>query len=115
MAIRGFVLSAAPAGTNVITHQHSDHNAGYGPLFLLGWTAGLSAAPRDLDVPDPPGNQMNVAMEDGLSSGLVQHARGKTLSDTLADSAIIADRSCATQDPPTQTKIPATCPENAAP
>ena len=20
-----------------ITHQHSDHNAGYGPLFLLGW------------------------------------------------------------------------------
>ena len=25
-----------------ITHQHSDHNAGYGPLFLLGWTAGLS-------------------------------------------------------------------------
>ena len=25
-----------------LTHQHSDHNAGYGPLFLLGWTAGLS-------------------------------------------------------------------------
>jgi ribonuclease BN (tRNA processing enzyme) len=25
-----------------ITHQHSDHNAGYGPLFLLGWTAGLT-------------------------------------------------------------------------
>src|SRR5262245_66240095 len=25
-----------------ITHQHSDHNAGYGPLWLLGWTAGLS-------------------------------------------------------------------------
>ena len=24
-----------------ITHQHSDHNAGYGPLFLLGWAAGL--------------------------------------------------------------------------
>lgn len=21
-----------------ITHQHSDHNAGYGPLFLVGWT-----------------------------------------------------------------------------
>src|SRR5262249_19772905 len=21
-----------------ITHQHSDHNAGYGPLWLLGWT-----------------------------------------------------------------------------
>lgn len=25
-----------------ITHHHSDHNAGYGPLFLLGWTAGLT-------------------------------------------------------------------------
>jgi ribonuclease BN (tRNA processing enzyme) len=25
-----------------ITHQHSDHNAGYGPLFLLGWAANLS-------------------------------------------------------------------------
>jgi ribonuclease BN (tRNA processing enzyme) len=24
-----------------ITHHHSDHNAGYGPLFLLGWTAVL--------------------------------------------------------------------------
>lgn len=24
-----------------ITHQHSDHNAGYGPLFLLGWPGGL--------------------------------------------------------------------------
>lgn len=26
-----------------ITHHHSDHVAGYGPLFLLGWAAGLSA------------------------------------------------------------------------
>lgn len=25
-----------------ITHHHSDHIAGYGPLFLLGWAAGLS-------------------------------------------------------------------------
>jgi len=24
-----------------ITHQHSDHNAGYGPLFLLAWGANL--------------------------------------------------------------------------
>jgi ribonuclease BN (tRNA processing enzyme) len=24
-----------------ITHQHSDHNAGYGPLFLLGWAGGI--------------------------------------------------------------------------
>lgn len=35
-----------------ITHQHSDHNAGYGPLFLLGWTAGLSA-PVDAYGPPP--------------------------------------------------------------
>lgn len=34
-----------------ITHQHSDHNAGYGPLFLLGWPAGLS---RPVDVYGPP-------------------------------------------------------------
>jgi ribonuclease BN (tRNA processing enzyme) len=35
-----------------ITHQHSDHNAGYGPLFLLGWTAGL-ATPVDTYGPPP--------------------------------------------------------------
>ncbi len=35
-----------------ITHQHSDHNAGYGPLFLLGWTAGLST-PVDAYGPPP--------------------------------------------------------------
>jgi len=34
-----------------LTHQHSDHNAGYGPLFLLGWTAGLS---RPVDAYGPP-------------------------------------------------------------
>ena len=34
-----------------ITHQHSDHNAGYGPLFLLGWAAGLS---NRVDVYGPP-------------------------------------------------------------
>jgi ribonuclease BN (tRNA processing enzyme) len=33
-----------------ITHHHSDHNAGYGPLFLLGWTAGLST----IDAYGPP-------------------------------------------------------------
>jgi ribonuclease BN (tRNA processing enzyme) len=27
-----------------VTHQHSDHNADYGNLFLLGWTSGLSHA-----------------------------------------------------------------------
>ena len=35
-----------------VTHQHSDHNAGYGPLFLLGWTAGL-AQPVDTYGPPP--------------------------------------------------------------
>jgi ribonuclease BN (tRNA processing enzyme) len=34
-----------------ITHQHSDHNAGYGPLFLLGWAAGLA---RPVDIYGPP-------------------------------------------------------------
>jgi ribonuclease BN (tRNA processing enzyme) len=34
-----------------ITHQHSDHNAGYGPLFLLGWPGGLSTA---VDTYGPP-------------------------------------------------------------
>ncbi len=35
-----------------ITHEHSDHNAGYGPLFLLGWTAGLTT-PVDAYGPPP--------------------------------------------------------------
>jgi ribonuclease BN (tRNA processing enzyme) len=35
-----------------ITHHHSDHNAGYGPLFLLGWAAGL-AQPVDTYGPPP--------------------------------------------------------------
>src|SRR5918999_3015981 len=34
-----------------ITHQHSDHNAGYGPLFLLGWAAGLT---QPVDAYGPP-------------------------------------------------------------
>jgi len=34
-----------------LTHQHSDHNAGYGPLFLLGWAANLSTA---VDAFGPP-------------------------------------------------------------
>ena len=34
-----------------ITHHHSDHNAGYGPLFVLGWAAGLS---KPVDVLGPP-------------------------------------------------------------
>ena len=35
-----------------ITHQHSDHHAGYGPLFLLGWAANL-ATPVDVYGPPP--------------------------------------------------------------
>lgn len=35
-----------------LTHQHSDHNAGYGPLFLLGWAGGL-ATPVDVYGPPP--------------------------------------------------------------
>jgi ribonuclease BN (tRNA processing enzyme) len=34
-----------------ITHQHSDHNAGYGPLFLLGWAANMTSA---VDTYGPP-------------------------------------------------------------
>jgi ribonuclease BN (tRNA processing enzyme) len=34
-----------------LTHQHSDHNAGYGSLFLLAWASGLQAA---VDVYGPP-------------------------------------------------------------
>jgi ribonuclease BN (tRNA processing enzyme) len=37
--------------TVFITHQHSDHNAGYGPLFLLGWTANMT---QPVDVYGPP-------------------------------------------------------------
>ena len=34
-----------------ITHHHSDHNAGYGPLLLLSWATGLS---HSLDIWGPP-------------------------------------------------------------
>ena len=34
-----------------ITHHHSDHNAGYASLFLLGWTSGLATA---VDAYGPP-------------------------------------------------------------
>jgi ribonuclease BN (tRNA processing enzyme) len=34
-----------------ITHHHSDHNAGYGPLFLLGWTGGIE---QPVDTYGPP-------------------------------------------------------------
>lgn len=35
-----------------ITHQHSDHNAGYGPLFLLAWASNISV-PVDTYGPPP--------------------------------------------------------------
>lgn len=34
-----------------ITHQHSDHNAGYGPLLVVGWTSGIG---KPIDVLGPP-------------------------------------------------------------
>lgn len=51
---RQLALAKLPVGDLqgvFITHQHSDHNAGYGPLLLLGWTAGLS---RPVDAYGPP-------------------------------------------------------------
>jgi len=45
-----------------ITHQHSDHNAGYGPLFLLGWTGGISA-PVDTYGPPPLGRMTRLLLE----------------------------------------------------
>jgi ribonuclease BN (tRNA processing enzyme) len=45
-----------------ITHQHSDHNAGYGPLFLLGWTSGL-VAPVDVYGPPPLEKMTRLVLE----------------------------------------------------
>jgi ribonuclease BN (tRNA processing enzyme) len=45
-------LSAGQLRSVFITHQHSDHNAGYGPLFLLEWGAHLST-PVDAFGPPP--------------------------------------------------------------
>ena len=45
-----------------ISHQHSDHNAGYGPLFLLGWTAGL-ASPVDTYGPPPLADMTTKLLE----------------------------------------------------
>jgi ribonuclease BN (tRNA processing enzyme) len=39
--VRAGLTFPALAGV-FITHQHSDHNADFGNLFLLGWTTGLS-------------------------------------------------------------------------
>jgi ribonuclease BN (tRNA processing enzyme) len=45
-----------------ITHQHSDHNAGYGPLFLLGWTGGI-AHPVDTYGPPPLARMTQLLLE----------------------------------------------------
>jgi ribonuclease BN (tRNA processing enzyme) len=45
-----------------ITHQHSDHNAGYGSLFLLGWTAGLDR-PVDTYGPPPLANMTRLLLQ----------------------------------------------------
>ena len=45
-----------------ITHQHSDHNAGYGSLFLLGWTSGLES-PVDVYGPPPLEKMTRLILE----------------------------------------------------
>jgi len=45
-----------------ITHQHSDHNAGYGPLLLLGWTSGLTS-PVDAYGPTPIEKMTRLLLE----------------------------------------------------
>ena len=44
-----------------ITHQHSDHNAGYGPLFLLGWAGGIEQ-PVDTYGPPPLANMTKLLL-----------------------------------------------------
>jgi ribonuclease BN (tRNA processing enzyme) len=50
IALAGLPITALRAV--FITHQHSDHNAGYGPLFLLAWASNL-ATPVDTYGPPP--------------------------------------------------------------
>jgi ribonuclease BN (tRNA processing enzyme) len=38
-----------------VTHQHSDHNADYGNLLLLAWTAGLKTRVDTWGPPPSPG------------------------------------------------------------
>lgn len=45
-----------------ITHQHSDHNAGYGALFLLAWASGL-ATPVDACGPRPLERMTRLLLE----------------------------------------------------
>ena len=45
-----------------LTHQHSDHNADYGNVFLLGWTTGLSQ-PVDCYGPPPLARMTRLFLE----------------------------------------------------
>lgn len=45
-----------------LTHHHSDHNAGYGPLLLVGWTGGISA-PIDVIGPPPLDTMTRLLLE----------------------------------------------------
>jgi ribonuclease BN (tRNA processing enzyme) len=46
-----------------ITHHHSDHNAGYGSLFLLAWGSGLRA-PVDVYGPPPLEKMTRLFLEE---------------------------------------------------
>jgi ribonuclease BN (tRNA processing enzyme) len=62
---RQLALAELPLGNLralFITHQHSDHNAGYGPLFLVGWTGGI-AAPVDTYGPPPLEKMTRLLLE----------------------------------------------------
>jgi ribonuclease BN (tRNA processing enzyme) len=49
-----------------LTHQHSDHNADYGNLMLLAWTAGLRTR---IDAWGPPPLQQTTGPTPGTGLG----------------------------------------------
>ena len=49
-----------------ITHHHSDHNADYGNLLLLAWTAGLKYTGRCLGTTAPSENDRAVPRDECL-------------------------------------------------
>ncbi len=62
---RQLVLAGVPLATLrhvLVTHQHSDHNADYGNLLLLAWTAGLRT-PVDTWGPPPLARMTELFME----------------------------------------------------
>lgn len=63
---RQFTLARLPFAqlrAAFITHQHSDHNAGYGSLFLLAWASGLQA-PVDVYGPPPLEKMTRLFLEE---------------------------------------------------